>query len=81
MPGNPFKKPFKGGKVRASVRAPSSPKAVSHVPRPASPNGLTSRRVGIPSQPRVRVTTKARKSVSPPSVRQGAQLGTPGRHG
>lgn len=82
MPGNPFKKPFKGGNTRARPKSPQKPRQnVSNVPRPTSPIGVRGRAVAAPKQMRTRVTTKARKGMPMPPVRQGAQMGTPGRTG
>lgn len=82
MPGDPFKKPYKGGNTRA---APGRPSKVTgrktFVPKPSSPNGNRAKSVRAPATPAVKVTTKARKSVSMPRVRQGAQMGTPGKTG
>ena len=82
MPGNPFKKPFTGGKTRATPRRPSRPNSNRKaVPTPEVPNGIKSRRVANPTLPAVKVTTKARKGVKLPRVKQGTPLGTPGRTG
>lgn len=81
MPGTPFKAPFRGGKTKASPGRPSKPGRWSpRIPKPASANGLTTRRVSQPSSPTPKIDTKARHSVKPPRVRKGTQLGTPGRH-
>lgn len=84
MPGNPFRiKPFRGGNRKAAVKSPQRPTARAATnTRPTSPVGNIGKPVGNAMRaPRVRVTTKGRHSVSQPGVRQGAKLGTPGRHG
>lgn len=82
MPGNPFKTPHRGGKTRATPRRPQRPNArKTFVPAPVSANGIKSRTVRQPASGSVRVTTKARRGLPMPSVRQGAQMGTPGRSG
>lgn len=82
MPGNPFKSPFKGGRSRATPKSPQKVNSnKTFVPRPTSSNGVKGKAVTPPRAPRVRVTTKARKSMPMPPVRQGAQMGTPGKSG
>lgn len=82
MPGNPFKKPFRGGNTRATPGRPSKPSAKrTFVPTPTSSNGVKGRAVRTPASPGVKVTTKARKSIPMPPVRQGQQMGTPGKTG
>lgn len=82
MPGNPFRKPFKGGKTRAAAGRPQKPNArQSNVPTPQMPNGVKSRSVRQPATGAVKVTGKGRRGLPMPPVRQGAQVGTPGRSG
>lgn len=82
MPGDPFKKPYKGGNTKAAPGRPPKPSTKkTFVPKPASPIGTKSKKVKSPKSPSVKVTSKARRNVTPPKVRQGVQTGTPGRTG
>jgi hypothetical protein len=81
MPGNPFQKAAPRPNIRAKVSAPKRPKAVSTVPAPKQP--MSPPKSAPPAKlGKIRVTTKAKRSLGAAKPRQGVIPGsTPGKPG
>lgn len=81
MNGNPFKKAAPRPNVRAKASKPARPRPQTNVPTPMMPGMKPGTKTTKPCPP-VAVTSKAKRSVPVPAVRQGPIPGSPpGRPG